>query len=149
MSFIENNILLNYYRDLLLKINRGVSAGGIKINAKPILIISIIDMIAEGILTNNKIYYPDIKPIYSQTHKFFQPEKVETPLYKPFFHLANEPFYHLNWINKFKYNNSISAKIIRDHVEYAYLDNALWDLLQEPHVRNQLRETLVAHFLTH
>ena len=40
------------------------------------------------------------------------------------------------------------TKFVRENIEYAYLDNALWDLLQEPQIQQQLRETLVTHFLT-
>jgi putative restriction endonuclease len=149
MPFIGDNILLNYYRDLILQINRGVSAGGIKINAKPIMLISIFDMIADGLLTANKLYLTKIEPLYSNTYKQLQPEKTKTPIHKPYFHLSSEPFYHLNWTNKTSYNISrISAKFVRDNIEYAYFDNALWDLLQEPEVRQKLREALVSHFLT-
>lgn len=113
------------------------------------MLISIFDMITDGLLTKNKLYLTEIKPQYSCTFKQFQPEKTETPIHKPYFHLSSEPFYHLNWKNTTSYNISrISAKFVRDNIEYAYLDNALWDLLQVPEVRQQLREALVTHFLT-
>ena len=113
------------------------------------MLISIFDMIAEGLLTKNRLYLTEIEPQYSSTYRQLQPEKTETPIHKPYFHLSSEPFYHLNWINKTTYNISrISAKFVRDSIEYAYFDNALWDMLQEPEVRQQLREALVSHFLT-
>ena len=113
------------------------------------MLISIFDMIADGLLSANKLYLMEIKPQYSSTYKQLQPEKTETPIHKPYFHLSSEPFYHLNWTNKTSHNiSSISAKFVRDNIEYAYFDNALWDLLQEPAVRQQLREALVTHFLT-
>lgn len=112
------------------------------------MLVSIIDMIAEGLLGKNKLCLTEILPKYSMLYRQFQPEKPETPIHKPFFHLSSEPFYHLSWINKTSYNiSTISAKFVRENIEYAYLDNALWDLLQETPVQQLLRESLVTHFL--
>lgn len=35
---------------------------------------------------------------------------------------------------------------IRDNVDYAYLDNALWDLLQDPKYRMKYRTAIIEHF---
>ena len=66
----------------------------------------------------------------------------------PYYFMNSESFWHLKWKENYIKTKAPSAKFIRDNIEYAYLDNALWDLLQEPEVRQQLREALVSHFLT-
>ncbi len=38
------------------------------------------------------------------------------------------------------------AKAIRDNVEYAYLDNALWDLLQEKDIRELVKSEIMRFF---
>ena len=35
--------------------------------------------------------------------------------------------------------NILYAKLIRENVEYAYFDNALWDLVQDQEMRNHFR----------
>ena len=40
-----------------------------------------------------------------------------------------------------------SAKFIRDNIEYAYLDNALWDILQNPDTRDYLKEKIINAYL--
>lgn len=39
-----------------------------------------------------------------------------------------------------------SNKFIRDNVEYAYLDNALWDLLQDKDIRELMKSEIVRFF---
>lgn len=143
-----NDLLFSFYKTAFLSIVRG-NHRGVVINAKPLYYITIIDLIDKGEeVLNNKIPFSEIlNEAYLSICKEYQPDIVPTPLFKPYYYSKNEHFYHL----KFKQeppNIGPSAKFICDNIEYAYLDNALWDLLQEPEVRQQLREALVTHFLT-
>ena len=40
-----------------------------------------------------------------------------------------------------------SAKFIRDNIEYAYLDNTLWDLLQDVETREYFKERIINAYL--
>ena len=40
-----------------------------------------------------------------------------------------------------------SAKLIRENIEYAFLDNALYDLLQERQMREYFQTLIINNFL--
>ena len=70
-----------------------------------------------------------------------------TPICKPFFHLTNDQFWHIQWKEPVSFTSS-SDKKMRDYVEYGYFDNALWDLLQDQENRDSYRKEIVNYFLT-
>ena len=53
----------------------------------------------------------------------------------------------LNGLIESKSLRTPSAKLIRENVKYAYLDNALWDLLQEQEMRDYFRKIIIEHYL--
>ena len=40
-----------------------------------------------------------------------------------------------------------SPKFIKENIEYAFLDDGLWDLLQDKSVRNGFRELIISYYL--
>ena len=79
-----------------------------------------------------------------------QPDKKPAMFYKPFFHSKSEQYYTIKWksgvaINKA--SHTPSAKYLRENVEFAALDDELWNLLQDAEIRNELRESIVNRFL--
>ena len=70
-----------------------------------------------------------------------------TPYQYPLYFLENEDFYHLKWKDNKVVTHTPSAKLIRENVKYAYLDNALWDLLQEKEMRDHFRRIIENHYL--
>jgi putative restriction endonuclease len=146
-----NSLKVCYYKTIFLQIKRGNNRGVFS-NAKPIFIISIFDCIEDKIFTENKINLsPDgIVPIYKDNYQKYAPLENITPVYMPFFHLSSEEYWHIKWKGGYKpttHAHTPSAKYLRENIEYAHLDNALWDLLQDGNVRTVLRETVVNHFL--
>lgn len=143
-----NELLFSFYETAFLSIIRG-NHRGIVINAKPLYYIMIIDQIdkREEVINNKIPFSKTLNEAYLSVCKEYQPDIIPTPFFKPYYYSKNEQFYHLKYKQE-PPQAGPSAKFIRDNIEYAYLDNALWDLLQEPVVRQQLREALVTHFLT-
>lgn len=143
-----NELLFSFYKTAFLSIIRGNHCG-IVINAKPLYYIMIIDQIGkrEEVINNKIPFSKTLNEAYLSICKEYQPDIIPTPFFKPYYYSKNEQFYHLKYKQE-PPQTGPSAKFIRDNIEYAYLDNALWDLLQEPEVRQQLREALVSHFLT-
>ncbi len=133
----------------------GITRGNIRgvfSNAKPILLLAIIDEIAEGEIIGNRLPYTHeaLKNKYHALYSILETNKTVTPINKPFFHLCSEPFFHIGW----KYGTTIpkqamspSDSFLREHIEYAALDYELWDLLQNAEVRNELRETIINHYI--
>lgn len=139
------NLLLDYYEAEILSVTQAHAKREV-VPAKPFLMVSVIDYINQGKCNNNKIFFTDLIDLYGTNLKLTN--ACATPMSYPFYFMGSESFWHLKWKNQFKKIKAPSAKFVRENIEYAYLDNALWDLLQETQVRKQLRETLVTHFLT-
>ena len=60
------------------------------------------------------------------------------------FYLGSEDFY---FIKGKKAHTTPSAKFLRENVEYACLDDDLWELMQDPETRNELRDAIIKHFI--
>lgn len=145
------SLKVSYYRNVLLETHRG-NGHGIISNAKPYLLLTIIKLIEDGEIIGNRIQFDNRKlsEIYNSIAKFYEPQKEVTPLPKPFFHLNREPFYYLKWkaeTNIPKQATTPSAKFLRENVEYACLDEELWELLQDPETRNEFRDAIIRHFI--
>lgn len=133
---------LSFYLDLIKQVNIG-NFRGRKILAKPIFIIVLIEAIEKGIVTNNRFFYITLVDLYKQVYHLYIETNI-TPMHKPFYHLQNDGFWHIQYQNLPIYIDSVKA--INSHVEYAYLDNALWDLLQDKEARKTIKEEIVRFF---
>jgi len=133
---------LSIYSDFLTSLHCSVCKTGV-ILAKPITMLAIIDYIDKE-LTENRI---DFEGLY----KYYKLESAQynnkTPFQYPYFFLSNEEFYHLKWKGIKVKKKAPSAKFIRDNIEYAYLDNALWDLLQNVETREYFKERIINAYL--
>ena len=133
------------YRDILLTITRG-SYRGIFINAKPLLVLTIIDAIEKDTVKNNKIYFSkELLEAYKQLTK--EHGLQITPLFKPFYYLSYESFWHLKWKTVAYNEQHPSPKFLRENIDYAYLDNALWDILQDQETRDLFRKSIEDYYL--
>lgn len=145
------SLKVSYYRSVLLEIHRG-NGHGVFSNAKPYLLLTIIKLIENGEIIGNRIQFDNSELLerYNSISKSYEPNRAVTPISKPFFHLNREPFYYLKWkseTNIPKQATTPSAKFLRENVEYACLDDELWELLQDPETRNELREAIIQHFI--
>ncbi len=145
------NLKVAYYRSVLLETHRGNGHGVIS-NAKPYLLLTMISLIEKGLIIGNKILFEnsDLLETYNSITKKYEPQKEVTPISKPFFHLNREPFYYLKWKSSTKIPkqaNTPSAKFLRENVEYACLDEELWELLQDPEIRNVLKDAIIQYFI--
>lgn len=140
-----NTVQKDLYSDIILGIRCG-SYQGETIMAKPILFYSVINMIEKRIVLNNRIPYgEETEREYKETFKKFGIRV--TPFFKPFYYLQYDGMWHFEWSSKNHETKRPSAKYIRENVQYAYLDNTLWDLLQEQGMRDYFREIIENHYL--
>ncbi|WP_309232613.1 hypothetical protein [Cylindrospermum sp. FACHB-282] len=66
---------------------------------KPILLLSVIDLIAQGIITNNKIpVSDDLIQTFDKYWNLIGSQSYKGGLHYPFFHLQNEGFWYLSKI---------------------------------------------------
>ena len=147
-----NELKRKYYQTELIRIHRGNSRG-VFINAKPLYVISLIECIDKGILLENKIEYPapEIEKVYLETCEKYEPGRKLSPFILPYFHISTESFYDIQWKGtKFvpsRHAHSPSGKYLKENVSYAYLDEALFDLLQYDANRQVLSRVLIETYL--
>ena len=141
---MRNEYLYDLYRIAFLSVKQK-STNGVTNAAKPALVIAVIEAIAAGEIMNNQIRFQDIEARYISTLEKWQPEK--TPLKYPFYHMEGDGFWHLKWNGEQPTKRiSPSAKFLRENIDYAYFDNALWDLLQDEEARKGYIEAINKYF---
>lgn len=133
-----------------MRIQRG-NHNGIFSNAKPIFMLAIINSIEKQNLKENHIILDELLVLeYKTLSKYYEPDKVITPIVKPYFHLSAEPFYEIKYkegITTPKHSVTLSLKKLRNIVDDVKLDDGLWELLQEENIRQEYSETIITHFL--
>lgn len=119
---------------------------GIRIIAKPILILSIIKGIKDGIFKANRFDYDEVTLYVPLFRKYFMEGKQEnlTPLCYPFYYLKTDQFWHLSWKpNGSTKTEAPSASWISRNVDHAYIDDELWLLLNNDEYADKLKEYVV------
>lgn len=112
--------------------------------AKPIMMLSIIHGIENGSIKANRIFYSEsLQDTYNKLFTRYSNNTVTSSVY-PYYYLSSEDFY---FIKGKKAHTTPSAKFLRENVEYACLDDELWELLQDPEIRNELRDAIIQHFI--
>ena len=80
---------------------------------------------------------------YSQLFKNYS--EVITEVQYPYYYMRNDHFYSVKGKTEKK---TPSAKYIRENIAYAYLDDGLWELLQEEATRAEFKQLIIEHYLT-
>jgi putative restriction endonuclease len=130
---------LAYYRRKFIKLKRGNVAGvSEKAPHKPVLLLAVLAEIEAGSIIGNRIY---ITPELVARFRDVWSRVVRNPSFKPdfflpFYHLKGEGFWHLQLLpgREFLLTASHSPKSfrsLRETVNYAFLDDALFALTQD------------------
>ncbi len=119
---------------------------------KPILLLAVLDLFAQGSIANNLI---ELKPELSELfglywHKIRPPSQRGNIAY-PFYYLQSEGFWHLlpqpgqeSALAAYRPNAGLAA--LNNLTVGARLDDALYELMGISEVRNQLRTTLLTTY---
>jgi len=137
---------VQYYVEKLQSLKLDKSSGHAKPH-KVCLMLAIIDLIEQGIITHNQIQYDDqLKSRF--THYFNQLKQgndKDTP-FLPFYHLQSSYFWTLTikpeYLQEFKQLKTASNASIGRCVNFAYLDDELFDYLKSPITRPALKDAL-------
>lgn len=135
-----------HYAEQIMNIRQAKINGEI-IVAKPVLMLSIIDCIEEGIFDNNRFVLNDrLEQRYeSLMKKYTKKSQFDgfSPISNPFWHLATDGFWHLKLKGEAQKGITPSTKWLRENVIYASFDDDLWILLQNEKWREKLREFII------
>lgn len=140
---MDNGLVFSLYRDQLLSLRCQRNKQGLII-AKPLIVISLFHLIGADI---NENIFPvqKIKEEYQQLQAQYN---VQTPYQYPLYFLGNESFFHLKWAKERIITKAPSDKLVRENIRYAFLDNALWDILQEKSTRDMYEKAILEYYLS-
>ncbi|WP_431629254.1 hypothetical protein [Alkalinema pantanalense] len=121
---------------------------------KPILLLSVIEQIRREIITENKIYLSrELIQTFLKYWSYLGSFNHNPDISRPFFHMRSGKFWHL-WANP-DYVKLISSKEklktlaeVKQAIKYAYLDEELFEFLQEPTSRSSLVTVLIARWFS-
>ena len=144
-----NHYTLDLYRQMFLSLKRGRS-GNRKSNAKPIFLLSIIEIVPY--LKGNLIPLsaPLLREYYKTNCEAYDTGK-SAALILLYYHMHTEPLYSLCWNdenNITSISHSPSVKELLQYIRGSKLDDELWELLQDESNRSYLRECLIKYYFT-
>ncbi|MEH2414242.1 HNH endonuclease [Nostoc sp.] len=147
----ENQRSLVYYCECFSKIKvYKTQKKGDALN-KPILLLSIIDLITQDLIIDNRITISD--ELIDTFKKYW--EVLASSTFKgsdfalPFFHLKNDQgkFWHLKYSSEYDGGRPQTIPKLKEDVDYAYLDDELFNLIQDEISRQILIDALVSAWL--
>ncbi len=143
---------LEFYSRAFCRLNRATK-NGIKTPHKPILLLSIIQAMNEGEITENNI---EISPLLVARFKDNWNALVHQDFFKPnfslpFYHLTSDKFWHLKtWLGKeIVLTSSASIRSftqLKEVIAYGYFDEALFELLTIKESRDYLYHLLLQKY---
>jgi len=113
--------------------------------------LAIMDMVADGLLSSNRIYFDQIlKERFSRNLEKLKQGRDQNNPYQPYFHLVSQSFWHHKvndqHIDEYQemltQHNARGPNIVMRIIQYAYLDEALFEYLQSDRARRLLRAAL-------
>lgn len=143
---------LAFYNDKLQSIRPDKSSGRAKPH-KVCMMFAVMDLIEQGHIQDNRIYYDEILKKRFSWHflRLKQGNDADSP-FLPFYHLKSSGLWHLDVSNEnksaFELIKSATDANMRQLVNFAYLDEALFDFLKSPNTAPILRNALTANLDT-
>jgi putative restriction endonuclease len=121
---------------------------------KPVLLLSIADLLDRQVISENRVPLSDeLVRTFRRYFELVRQKDDQPTIQNPFFHLSGDGFWHLvsapgeTAIYKTGATSGApSAAELRRRVAYGKFDDAFWLLLRDPASRHQLREALVARY---
>lgn len=143
------NLAVELFATMLTSLSRGRDNHGNLSLAKPIYVLSLLEYYP--FMERNEIpYSPNLLMNFYKSNMDYWQVEFQSPILNPFFHLHSESFYELVWKDESKLPKRLrtpTAKFLRENLEYAKLDDDLWEILQDPDNREYLRQAIIAKYL--
>lgn len=120
---------------------------------KAILLLAIIDLIEEGEIIDSRIFLTEqLEAKFSKLWAYYigKSQLFAADIFKPYFHMTHESFWKLipkDETMPEKVDPKYSRNWIKDHYQYAQIDDALFNLLQNDRVRAEYRLALIGKYL--
>ena len=140
---------LAYYREGFsqIKVYSNKKKGGKALN-QPILLLAVIDLISQGVINQNCIEITDeLIDTFKKYWFVLGSESFKSSDFAlPFFHLKNGElkFWRLKYSSEYDGGRPQTIPRLKKDVNYALLDNELFNLLQDTNSRKELIDALIA-----
>lgn len=145
---MTNEQVKNTYIKYLTKLNRATK-NGIKTPHKPILLLSILQLIRKGEITTNRIFItPELVLAFKSNWNALVTSNNICTFALPFFHLKSEPFWHLTYLRSGAGAlKSISTlKSLNDNIAFAEIDQLLFYLMTDAFTNTLLENILLENY---
>lgn len=143
------NITLQQYFKAFTRLKRGGTKYGLAPH-KPVLLLSVIELIEKGIVTDNQIIVDaNLVGTFKENWLLLVNTPHQEDFTQPFFYLQNEKisgagYWFLQAMPGCQINAHIkSVNVLANVCQYGYLATDLWILLNEPIKRNYLKQLLL------
>ena len=119
---------------------------------KVCMLLAVMDLIAHKTIRDNKIFFDEgLRKGFSLHFNIHRTEKDRDNPHLPFFHLRSERFWHHHpkpgHALKYQQLTTVSGPgELNKHIAYAFLDEALFQLLQNKVAREYLKASLLENF---
>lgn len=122
---------------------------------KPILVLSVIHLIRNGEIDKNRIdLSKQLNEAFLFAWNYLGSDTHNPDISRPFFHLRGDKFWHL--IPRAGFQKILNSKIklktfceVQKAVKYAYIDDRLFQFLQNEPIRDSLETVLVKKWFAH
>ncbi|TGE25204.1 DUF4007 family protein [Hymenobacter aquaticus] len=118
---------------------------------KLILLLSVLDLVDEGYLTENKIYFDNkLKSAFREKFSLLAAPDDLMQVAPPYFHLRSSTFWHhkVKEEREVEYNKLTTSgggsKRIEDNIEYAYFSDDVWTHIVNKGSRIKLQEAMTS-----
>lgn len=112
---------------------------------QPILLLSIIDLIAQGQIATPQVRVSgDLIQTFKKYWHLLGSPAYKGGLHYPFFALQTQGFWKLNFKQNFDGLQPKTENRLKEAVDYASLDSQLFDLLQDSNSRSELIDILIS-----
>jgi putative restriction endonuclease len=150
-----HNRLLAKYQAQLTSLNRG--GPGRNAPYKPLLLLSVIQLIGNGTIRWNRIRVedlPDLQYAFQSNWLRFLDEPFRNKFVMPFYHMSGEPFWEIitlpgRKIGLTKSNSIRSYTELIENLDYVRIDPELFELLSDPVLNLVLEETVLDRYFPH
>jgi putative restriction endonuclease len=139
---------LAYYCNCFAKLNVSKTKERGAANHKPILILSVLELITQQSIVENRIFVTnELIETFKKYWSILAADSIYTDaLHYPFVHLRRDGFWNIKFTDAYTGERIKTTNKLKEKVEYAYLDDELFNLLQDSFARQTLVDSLVANW---
>lgn len=121
---------------------------------KPVLLLSIIDLLDRGLIRDNVVPLSDeLIATFKRYFSVVRKSNDQPTIQNPFFHLSGDGFWHLipcpgrqAIYQTGATSGAPSVSQLRQQVRHGTFDSGFWALIASPFARHQVREALIARY---